>query len=181
MVQEGVQWFGDTLDITATVGAAAPGGGTCVATALVAALPIAALADPGVLDNLRVLRAALSEHPAGRELVNVYRDSRVSQELLGVLSSHNALSREAVALVLAASRILVDVPGSGHKSIADLREVEALAARRALDDLLEFLPILRERSSTYSSGLLIIAEHCLRELRALLASAPVAVDDVSAS
>lgn len=165
MVQENVRWFGETVVITANVGGASPAKGTCVATALVATLPFAGLATGGPLDHLRALRAVLSDHPAGRELVDIYRDARVAEELVEVVSSDHELRQHALRLVFEGSAILGGAPADRRRSLANLSMDEVRRARRASDELLTFVKSVTPRCSPYSAKRLLVAERCLSEIR----------------
>lgn len=83
MVQDGVTWFGNTFDFTATVGGSGTGtpGTTCLLTGLVAGLGLLNQSASEVLDGARIVRSHLVQSDPGTRLMHLYTALSESKEL----------------------------------------------------------------------------------------------------
>lgn len=107
MVQDGVTWFGDTLDFSVTVGTGGGGGGgggggstgqTCVLTALLVGLGVFTPYAGDVLAGARHARSLLNQTPPGQQLVDLYRRLSASGEVQSIIARDPELLRRCLSL-----------------------------------------------------------------------------------
>lgn len=115
MVQDGVTWFGNTFQFTATVVGAGGGGGgggtpgrTCLLTSLTVCLGMLGYAPEKVLDGARLVRAELQKTDAGRELMQAYVTLSETQEIGSLITGDSALLEQCLTLA-------ADIAGQAHQ------------------------------------------------------------------
>lgn len=99
MVQDGVTWFGDTFEFTATVagaGTATPGK-TCLLTGLAVGLGMLNHSSSEVLDGARLVRAQLQQTEPGTKLMQLYAALSESGELESLIASDAQLLVQCLA------------------------------------------------------------------------------------
>lgn len=139
MVQDGVRWFGDTLEFTATVTAGGAGtpGRTCLLTGLAVGLGLLNPVSEEVMDGAREVRAQLQQSPPGARLVQLYR----------MLSE----AGEVEALLRADARLLFECLSYAGKVAACASRTANTARSQALADTMpqfeRIVGVLQTRSS----------------------------------
>lgn len=107
MVQDGVTWFGGTLDFSVTVGLGGGGGGStgtsCILSALLVGLGTFSQSAADVLDSARHMRTLLNQTPPGQQLVDLYRRMSDSGELQSMIAGDPKLLVRSLLLASAVS------------------------------------------------------------------------------
>jgi hypothetical protein len=132
MVQDGVEWFGGTLDFTGTVVGnvttpASPG--TCVLTALTVSLAWLAQVQPGLLDAARTTRAQLMQSEPGARLVELYYAAGRSGAVQAVLARNPALQWQCLMLAREINALAGKLPSDADLPAALADSAPKLAAR----------------------------------------------------
>lgn len=91
MVQDGVTWFGDTLEFTATVNGSPPPGRTCLLTGLAVGLGLLNPVSEEVMNGAREVRAQLQQSPPGARLVQLYRTLSEAGEVESLIRADTGL------------------------------------------------------------------------------------------
>jgi hypothetical protein len=99
MVQDGVTWFGDTLDFSATVGSPSVGGvpRTCLLTGLTIGLSLVGQAPGEMLDGARLVRAQLQQTDPGVRLMQLYTAISESGEVQSLIANDPRLLAQCLS------------------------------------------------------------------------------------
>lgn len=155
MVQDGVAWFGDTFEYSATVGPSgnqAPPGKACILSALLFGLGAICPPASDVLDGARQLRSLLNRSAAGEQLVATYRNLGRSGELQSVITRDPKLLYRCLSLAGSLA---------GRAQTVSERDLPP-ALSHALPEFERILDDLHARSSAPTQQQLEHARHLMR-------------------
>lgn len=156
MVQDGVTWFGDTFEFSATVGGTGTGtpGKTCLLTGLALGLGMLNHSSSEFLDGARLVRSQLQQSEPGVRLMQLYAAISESRELESLIAGDAQLLVRCLSFASA-------VADCAHRT--PTRELLPVLAN-SMPEFERIVDALHARSTPQTQEKLEEVRHLLREL-----------------